>query len=118
MDELGFAFENFDAVGRWRDRDGQTADRRLRPIARGPEIRRAARSWSACSSQRKQDFARTLTRRMLTYALGRGLQYYDRCPVEQIVQRLEQEEYRFSALVTGIVTSEPFRMRRGEGGPE
>ena len=52
----------------------------------------------------------------MTYAMGRGLEYYDRCAVDGIVQSLDQQDYRFSALVTLVATSEPFRMRRGDGG--
>jgi hypothetical protein len=51
---------------------------------------------------------------MLTYALGRGLQFYDRCAVDTILESLERDDYRFSSLVSGIVLSQPFRMRRGE----
>lgn len=61
----------------------------------------------------RSDFARCLTEKMLTYALGRGLEEYDRCAVEQIVKSLEASRYRFSVLVLGIVKSDPFQKRRG-----
>jgi hypothetical protein len=53
---------------------------------------------------------------MLTYALGRGLEYYDRCAVDQIAKGLAKHEYRFSSLVLEIVHSDPFQLRRGKGG--
>ena len=62
---------------------------------------------------RKTPFARCLTEKLLTYALGRGTESYDRPAVERIVGRLEADEYRFSALVAAIVQSDPFRKRRG-----
>ena len=62
---------------------------------------------------RKQQFVRCLTEKMLTYALGRGLEYYDRPTIDQIVAQLEVEDYRSSVLITEIVKSDPFRLRRG-----
>jgi hypothetical protein len=64
----------------------------------------------------KADFARCLTEKMLTYALGRGLERFDRSTVDGIVSSLAEDDYRFSRLITEIVKSKPFRMRRGEGG--
>jgi hypothetical protein len=65
---------------------------------------------------RSSEFARTLTERMLTYALGRGLETYDRPAVDEITNRLADEDYRFSSMILGIVESMPFQMRRGEEG--
>jgi hypothetical protein len=62
---------------------------------------------------RKEEFARCLTEKMLTFALGRGLVSPDRCAVDTIVEGLEQKDYRFSALVVEIANSDPFRKRRG-----
>ncbi len=61
---------------------------------------------------RPREFARCLAEKMLTYALGRGLEEYDRCAVDRIVKDLESNGYRFSALVVGVVTSDPFLKRR------
>jgi hypothetical protein len=114
MDELGFGFENFDPVGRWRVEDDG------KPIDSAGELPSGERFRGPIElvrilSQRERAFAEALTRKMLTYALGRGLQYYDQCAVEAIVQRMDQNDFRFSSLVLGIVTSEPFRMRRTQG---
>ena len=65
--------------------------------------------------QRKKQFSRSLAEKMLTYALGRGLSYYDRCAVDEILNRLSQNNYRFSEVVQGIVHSKPFQKRRGDG---
>ena len=104
----------FDAIGQWRDQE------RGRPIDSTGELPGGEKFSGAAElveilARRKQQFADALTRRMLTYALGRGLQPADRCAVEDIVKRLGAEDYRFSELVQGIVESEAFRMRRGEG---
>jgi mono/diheme cytochrome c family protein len=114
MDVLGFGFENFDATGRWRDIDGdQTIDSSGKlPTGEsfsGPtELVRLLKN-------RRTEFARCLSEKMLTYALGRGLEYYDRCATDAILARLNNNEYRFSELVLGIVTSKPFQKRRGDG---
>ena len=114
MDELGFGFENFDPIGRWRIEDGG------HPVDSSGELPNGQRFQGpielvAILSQREQEFAKVLASRMLTFALGRGLEYYDQCAVDSIAQQMQQNDYRFSSLVLGIVTSEPFRMRRTQG---
>jgi len=108
MDPLGFALENFDALGSWRDRDsGQNVDPAGRlpggRAFRGPEGLRSA------LSSRRDAFTRCLAEKMLTYALGRGVDRADGPALTQIVRRLARNEFRFSALVLGIVESEPFQ---------
>jgi hypothetical protein len=115
MDELGFALENFDPIGRWRERDGNSPINASGRLPNG-ETFSGPRELTALLAQRQTEFSRALARRLLTYALGRGLAYYDRGAVERIVKHLEERDYRFSALILGIVTSDPFRMRRGDGG--
>ncbi len=63
------------------------------------------------AKQKREDFCRCLTKKMLTYALGRGLESYDRCAVEGILEQLAENDYRFSTLVTAVVLSDPFRLR-------
>src|SRR5690606_30848883 len=111
MDALGFAFENFDPIGRWRDKDGEHAIDPSGVLPDGTEISGSA-SLVEVLTREKEKFARTLAEKMLTYALGRGLEYYDRCAVDKIMEQLEANEYRMGALVEAIVLSEPFRMRR------
>jgi hypothetical protein len=115
MDPLGFALENFDAVGAWRTvEDGQAIDATARLPAgrefRGPEgLRGVLRA-------RRDAFARCLAEKMLTYALGRGLARSDRRAVDHIITRLKAEDYRFSALVLAVVESQPFREPVKTGG--
>ncbi len=107
MDPLGFALENFDALGRWREQEsGQSIDAGGHlpggRAFRGPSGLRTA------LSSRRDAFARCLAERMLTYALGRGIDPAESPAVEQIVQGLKRNGFRFSALILGIVESEPF----------
>ena len=113
MDSLGFALENFDPLGRWRDKDGEHAIDSSGKLPGGESFAGPAELKTVLLSKREL-FARCLTEKMLTYALGRGLEYYDRPAVNRIVKSVEKDEYRFAALVEGIVTSEPFVNRRGK----
>lgn len=113
MDALGFGFENFDAVGRWRDKDGAFDVDSSGTLPSG-ETFSSAVELVRILKRRDVDIAEALTRKMLTYALGRGLEYYDRCAVDDITSALQENGYRFSVLVNEIVKSEPFRMRRGD----
>ena len=114
MDDIGFGLENFDAIGRWRDDDDG------RPIDASGELS-AGQSFSGpvelvkILKTRSTEFVRVFSERMLTYALGRGLEYYDRCAVDDILKRLRQNDYRFSELILALVESEPFLKRRGDG---
>jgi hypothetical protein len=114
MDDIGFGLENFDAIGRWRDDDDG------RPIDASGELS-AGQSFSGpvelvrILKTRSTEFVRVFSERMLTYALGRGLEYYDRCAVDDILKRLRQNDYRFSELILAVVESEPFLKRRGDG---
>ena len=111
MDPYGFGLENFDAVGRWRltGADGAAIDASgTLPDGTafdGPSELRAA------IMLRPEQLVTTLTRKLLTYAVGRGLEYYDAPVVRGIVRRAADEGYRFSSLIMGIVTSDPFRMK-------
>ena len=114
MDALGFAFENFDAIGRLRDRD---ADGAIDPSGTLPD----GRSFQGPADLRlilrdKKDLVtRNLAEKLLTYSLGRGLEYYDERALRKILAEVADSEYRFSSLVLSIVHSDPFRMRRGLG---
>ncbi len=110
MDPLGFAFENFNAIGAWRDKDGDFAvdPSGVLPSGQsftGPdELKRIMR-------EQKELFVRCVVEKMLTYAIGRGLEYYDRCTVDNILVALEANDYKFSTLLTEIVNSDPFQKR-------
>jgi mono/diheme cytochrome c family protein len=115
MDPIGFGFENFDAVGAFRARDG---DFPIDPSATLPDGQsfKGPDELKAILKGKKELFARCLTEKMLTYALGRGLESYDRPAVDRIVAALARNEYKFSTLVTEIARSDPFRLRRGKDG--
>jgi hypothetical protein len=115
IDPAGLALENFDAIGRWRTREpGGTVDTAGRLVdgtrVDGPvELRRAL-------TDRSGQFVGSLTEKLLTYALGRGLGHVDMPVVRSIVREAETDDYRFSALIRGIVNSPPFQTRRASGG--
>ena len=115
MDPLGFAFENFDAIGAWRDKDvGGFAIDASGVLPDGKSFS-GATGLKTVLDAKKDLFLRCLSNKMLTYSLGRGLEYYDRPAVEQIVTALAKNNYRFSTLVLEIVKSEPFQMRTATG---
>ena len=111
MDPLGFALDHYDAVGTWREKAG---DRPLDTSGELPtgEKFNGVQELKAILLSRRGEFVRTMTEQMLTYALGRELDYHDDQPVEEIATAVERSGYRFSALVMGIVESYPFRHRR------
>ena len=111
MDPLGFGLENFDAVGAWRTMDGNFPIDARGFLPDGDEFTGPEELRRVLVNQR-QAFARCLTSKLMTYALGRGLQSYDTRTVRAIADRLPASQYRFSALVLEIVNSLPFQQRR------
>ncbi len=114
IDPLGFGLENYDAIGRWRTREREHPVDSSGVLPTGQSFDGSAELRAILVSQ-PGDFARSFTEKMLTYALGRGVEPYDRPVVSQIVERVAGNEYRFHALINEIVLSVPFNMRRGEG---
>ncbi len=114
MDPLGFALENFDGVGEWRKKEpggaidaaGQLADGT--PVDGPVALRRAL-------MKHPDQFARTLTEKLMTYGLGRGVEYYDMPLIRAIARDAAKNEYRFSSIVFGIVKSTPFQMKKAPG---
>ena len=112
MDPLGFALENFDAIGEWRwqdrwagtpiDASGQLSDG---TAVSGPEDLRKA------LMRRPEQFVQTLTEKLMTYGLGRSVEYFDMPAIRTIVRDAARDNYRFSSIVRGIVKSPPFQMR-------
>lgn len=113
MDPLGLALENFNALGMWREEEhGRPIDASGKLLT-GEEFRGIRDLKRIIREQHRLDFYRCLTEKLLTYALGRGLEYYDEVTVDRIVEQLDREGGKFSALVIAIVESAPFqRMRR------
>ena len=112
LDPLGFGLENFDAIGAWRNQDSGGPVDSSGTLPSGESFR-GPTELKVILKAHAPEFSRCLTEKMLTYALGRGLEEYDRCAVEDIVKNLERNKYRFSALVLFIVKSDPFQKRRG-----
>lgn len=110
MDAIGFGLENFDAVGVWREKDGQDQIDASGQLPGNRVFEGASALMEILSEEKKEAFTRCLAEKLLTYALGRGLSSFDRCAVNDTVESLEKNEYRFSAMIAAIVTSEPFTM--------
>jgi hypothetical protein len=111
MDPIGFAFENYDAVGRWRDAEGGLPIEAASLLPDGTEIDGIAGVKQLLLSDPER-FVGAVTEKLLMYALGRNVQYYDKPAVRHIVRHAADEGYTFAALVQGIVQSVPFRMRQ------
>jgi len=114
LDPLGFALDNFDAVGAWRTlgEDGSPIDA-TGVLADGTKINGPVDLRNALLS-RPNVFVGTMTEKLMTYALGRGVEYYDMPAIRAVVHDAARNDYRFSSLVMGIVKSTPFQMRRAQ----
>jgi hypothetical protein len=113
MDPLGFGLENYDAIGHWRAQDGKFPIDSTGTLPGGKNFRTPEELKGILRADRDA-FAHCLTEKMLTYALGRGLEHYDQPAVNLVCRRLAASDYRFSRLVLEIVKSLPFEMRHGE----
>ncbi len=116
MDPLGFGLENYDAVGKWRTSDGPFAIDATGTFPGGRTFGTPA-ELKALLRGRMPQFAKSLAERMLTYALGRGVEPFDRLVVKDLVAKTAADGYRVQALVQAIVASVPFQERRGERRP-
>jgi hypothetical protein len=113
MDPLGFALENFDAVGRWRASEGGATIDASGRLPDGTTFDGPAELRQLLAG-RRDEFVRTVIEKMLVYALGRGLEYYDMPTVRRIQRDAGAADYRWSSLIQSIVQSTPFQMRRSE----
>ena len=111
LDELGFALENFDAIGEWRDVDaaGSPIDASAK-LPDGTAFKGAVELRKVLLNH-SDDFLTSLTEKLLTYALGRGLEAADAPAIRRIKREAARAHYSFSSLIQGIVTSTPFQMR-------
>jgi hypothetical protein len=112
MDPIGFALENFDGVGKWRDRDAGSAIDASGKLPGGIQFEKASGLKKILVSDYRDQFEDTVTEKFLTYALGRGLEYYDKPAVRSIMRQAARDNFRISALIGAIVKSTPFQMRR------
>jgi hypothetical protein len=113
MDPVGFALENFDAIGRWRELDGDNAIDSSGGLPDGSEFVGVSGLEKALLD-RPELFVRTLTEKLMTYAIGRGVEYDDAPAIRKIVRESRDDNYRISRLIVGIVESTPFQMRSSE----
>ena len=113
MDPIGFAFENFNAIGEFRKTDG-TAPIDASGTLPGGQTFNGPADLQKILRGKTELFGRCLTEKMLTYALGRGLESYDKPAIDGIVAALQKNDFKFSILVASIAQSDPFRLRRGK----
>ncbi|MCZ2340808.1 MAG: DUF1592 domain-containing protein [Bacteroidales bacterium] len=113
MDALGFGLENFDAIGAFREKDGAFPVDSSGVLPDGGAFSGPA-ELKQILLEKKDLFTRCLAEKLLTYALGRGLEYYDKRAIDSIVAHTTAHNFQFSSLVIGVVTSDPFRLRRGK----
>jgi Protein of unknown function (DUF1592)/Protein of unknown function (DUF1588)/Protein of unknown function (DUF1587)/Protein of unknown function (DUF1585)/Protein of unknown function (DUF1595) len=113
LDPPGFAFENYNAIGKFRTKDGDALIDPSGVLPSGQSFK-GPKELKQILMGRKEVFARALTEKMLTYALGRGVEYYDKRTTDSIVSALGKDDFRFSTLIVEVATSDPFRMRRGK----
>jgi len=109
MDALGLGLENYDAIGAWRETEGPVKIDPTGTLADGKTFQGPEELKEILATSRKSQFYRCLSEHLLTYALGRPLDYYDRAAVSEIVERLERDDGRFSTLAVATVMSYPFR---------
>jgi hypothetical protein len=112
MDPLGLALENFNALGMWRDQERSQPIDATGKLLSGESFTTVKELKAILADKHAVEFYRTITEKMLTYALGRGLEYYDVVTVDKIVERLEKANGRPSELIAGIVESAPFQKTR------
>jgi mono/diheme cytochrome c family protein len=113
MDPIGFALENYDAVGRWRDEDAGALIDASGRLPDGTDFRGPAGLNELLLTKYRPDFVRTSIEKLLTYALGRGVDYHDYPIIRSIDRDTARDNYRISSLILAIVKSTPFQMRRG-----
>ena len=114
MDPIGFGLENFNAVGGWRLKDGDAAIDASGKLVSGESFNGASDLAKVLMQRKREEFVRALATKMLIYGLGRGLEYYDKCAVDQVAHNLATKQYRFSALILEVAKGVPFQMQRGD----
>jgi hypothetical protein len=115
MDPIGFGLESFDAIGLWREKEGEFPIDTAGQLTSGESFKSAAELVNILAEKKRPEFLRCISDKMLTYALGRGTEFYDGPAIDQIVAGMEKNELKFSSLILEIVKSVPFQMRRGNG---
>jgi mannose-6-phosphate isomerase class I len=112
MDPIGLAFENFNAIGAWRDTERKQAIHAQGNLITGETFQSVNELKKILANDHREEFYTTLASKLMTYATGRGMEYYDVETIDQIVQRLESQDGKFGALLAGIIDSAPFQQMR------
>jgi hypothetical protein len=112
LDPIGLAFENFNAMGMWREKERNQVIDGSGKLITGETFSNVVELKRILATKHRLDFYRCLTEKLLTYATGRGMEYYDTETIDQIVARLDQNDGRFSALLNGVIESAPFQKER------
>jgi hypothetical protein len=113
MDPIGFGLENYDAIGAWRAKDGNEPVDASGTLPDGKSFKGPAELKKLLLAK-KQLFVRNLTEKLLTYAIGRGVESTDTCNIDEMAKQVAKGGYHFSALVQSVIKSDPFLMRRGD----
>jgi len=114
MDPLGFGLENYDGIGAWRTAEGKFPIDASGVLPNGQSFS-GPRELKAVLVARQDEFVRCLAEKMLTYGLGRGVEYSDKCTVADIAKAMRANDYKFSSMIVAIVESDAFQKRRGAG---
>ncbi len=112
LDPMGFAFENYDAIGRWRDQEKNHPIDATGTLVRGQQFKDLAELRTLLARDMADDFTRNLSENLLTYALGRGLDYSDKPAVQEVVRRTKSAGYKFQDMILAICESLPFQKMR------
>ncbi len=112
MDPIGFALENYDAVGRWRTKDAGTVIDASGKLPDGTKFNGPAELKKILLTGHRNEYVATVTEKLLTYALGRGLEAYDAPAVRAIMREAAKDDYRLPAMINGIINSRPFQTRK------
>jgi hypothetical protein len=112
LDPMGFAFENYDAIGRWRDQEKKLPIDASGSLVRGQTFQNLAELRNLLVRDMGDQFVKNLTENLLTYALGRGVEYSDKPTVEAIMRKAKATGYRFQDLILAVCESVPFQKMR------
>ena len=112
MDPIGFALENYNGIGQWRTKDGKSGIDASGRLPDGTEFVGPSGLKKAMTTVRRDEFASAVVERLMTYALGRGVEYYDQPSIRAILRANSAKEYPMQDLITAVVMSTPFQMRR------
>lgn len=112
LDPMGFAFEHYDAIGRYREKEKDSPIDAAGTLVRGQSFQNMTELRTILARDMADDFTRNLAENILTFALGRGLEHSDKPAVKEIVRRTKEGEYKFHSLILAVVESVPFQKMR------